>query len=484
MNPLASIEEIQQALHKKTISAKELTEEYLKTIKQRNPSLNALITITEEQALQAAAASDQRRMQGKVLPLDGIPIIHKDLFCTRGIRTTAGSKMLADFIPDYDATVIAKLHQAGMIMLAKASMDEFAMGSSNETSYFGAVKNPWNTQYVPGGSSGGSAACVAASFSPLATGSDTGGSIRQPAAFCGISGMKPTYGLASRYGMIAFASSLDQAGLFSRHAKDFASVFPVMCGHDPHDSTSANCPLPDYQGELQKSIAGIRIGLPTPYFEKLNPAIADKVREAAKLWQQAGAKIIDIELQASDWVVAAYYLIACSEASSNLSRFDGVRYGYRAKESKDIEELYCQSRSEAFGIEVKRRIMLGTYALSAGFYDAYYQQAKRARRGVLNAFTQAFKEVDVILGPTTPTTAYPLGRMLNDPLAMYQADVYTVGVNLAGLPALSLPVGLIDHMPVGAQLIGPHFSDALLIHLANEYQMRSDHHLQQPPEYQ
>lgn len=478
MNPIVTLHALQQALNDKRISALELTQECLHNIHLLNPNINAVVTSCDEEALAAAAESDARRARGEARPLEGIPILHKDLFCTRGIRTTACSRMLKDFVPTYNATIVQNLQDAGMITLGKTNMDEFAMGSSNETSIFGAVQNPWNSACVAGGSSGGSAAAVAAHFSPIATGSDTGGSIRQPAAFCGITGMKPTYGLASRYGMIAFASSLDQAGLFSHYAEDFAHLFPLMCGHDPKDSTSSPQALPDYHAPLPEKI---RIGLPRSYFADLDPAIADLIHQAAHLWEQHGAELVDIDIAAIDCAVPAYYLIACSEASSNLSRFDGVHYGYRAAHPQNLEDLYTRSRSEGFGEEVKRRIMLGTYALSAGFYDAYYQQAKRARRAIYNAFQSAWTEVDVLLAPTTPMTAYPLGKMIQDPLAMYQADIYTVGVNLAGLPALSLPVGFIDAMPVGAQLIGSHFTDPRLIQLAALFQKHSDHHLRTPP---
>lgn len=470
MNKPKSITQWAQALAQKELSAVELTQHYLKQIEALQPQINAYITVTADEALQAAAASDARRARGEALsPLDGIPMAHKDIFCTRGVRTTAGSKMLKDFVPSYDAYIVERLAQNGAVMLGKVSMDEFAMGSSNEHSYFGAVKNPHDLTRVPGGSSGGSAAAVAADMAVYATGSDTGGSIRQPAAYCGISGIKPSYGTLSRYGMIAYASSLDQAGVLAHYAEDLALVLNGMAGYDRRDSTAHPEALKRFDTELNQDLTGIKIGLPRQYFEGLNPEMAAQIEATAKAYEALGASLHELDLDTKAGI-AAYYIIASAEASSNLARYDGVRYGYRADNVKDLEALYVRSRSEGFGEEVKRRLMIGTYALSSGYYDAFYEQACRARHAILNQFKEAFQHVHVLLSPTTPSPAYPLGSKLNDPVAMFLGDLYTVAVNLAGLPALSHPCGTVEALPVGCQLIAGHHQEALLLRLAHAYQ--------------
>lgn len=476
-----SIKQLANKLAAKEFSACELTEYFIARIKRHNPSINAYITTTFDLALQQAAQSDIRRAKGEVKsPLDGIPMAHKDLFCTQDVRTTAGSKMLENFIPSYNAGIVEHLNTAGAVMTGKVSMDEFAMGSSNEHSAFGAVKNPWHTDYVPGGSSGGSAAAVAARMVAYCTGSDTGGSIRQPAAYCGLTGMKPTYGTLSRRGMIAFASSLDQAGALAHSAEDLALILNAMAGHDPYDSTSSQQTHTQFDQELGKPLTGITIGIPGAYFHNLNADMAAHIQEAAKVYEKLGAKLQDIELKHSEAAIATYYIIASAEASSNLSRYDGVRYGHRCAKPKNLQDMYRRSRSEGFGTEVKRRILIGTYALSAGYYDAYYEQARRARGAILNSFKAAFNNVDVILGPTTPTQAFKLGSQVSDPVAMFLGDLYTVSVNLAGLPGISHPVGFIDGLPVGCQLIGPHFSEPGLLNLVHHFQQHSDYHLKIP----
>ncbi|MBV7433470.1 Asp-tRNA(Asn)/Glu-tRNA(Gln) amidotransferase subunit GatA [Cardiobacteriaceae bacterium TAE3-ERU3] len=480
-----SVAELSRLLENGETTSVELTEYFLQRIEQHNPELNCFIRIEREHALATAKAADARRNEGKTLsPLDGIPMAHKDLFCTKDIPTTAASKMLDGFVPSYDATIVENLANGGAIMLGKLSMDEFAMGSSNERSYFGAVKNPWQTEHVPGGSSGGSAAAVAARLVPYATGSDTGGSIRQPAAYCGITGIKPTYGTLSRYGMIAFASSLDQPGPMAATAEDLALILNQMGGHDPKDSTSSEKTHTVFDTELGNSLEGLTIGLPTAYFNNLDPVMAERIKAVAKQYEALGATIKDVELQYSDVAIATYYLIASAEASSNLSRYDGVRYGYRCTDPKDLQDLYCRSRGEGFGEEVKRRIMIGTHALSAGYYDAYYEQARRARRAILDDFNAAFEQVDVILGPTTPAPAFKLGSKTDDPVEMFLGDLYTVSVNLAGLPAISHPAGFIDGLPVGAQLIGPHFSEPKLLNAVHQYQQHNDDHRKIPADYQ
>ncbi len=469
------------ALDTGQISAVELTQYYLDRIKQQDDTINSFITVTESHALAQAKAADAVIAANKQGPLTGIPLAQKDIFCTQGIKTTCGSKMLDNFLPPYDATVVKKLDAAGMVMLGKTNMDEFAMGSSNETSYYGAVKNPWDHSCVPGGSSGGAAACIAAGFTPVATGSDTGGSIRQPAALCGITGIKPTYGLVSRYGMIAFASSLDQAGPMAHTAQDCAHVLAAMCGYDNNDSTSLNRTCDDVTSSLDSDIKGLKVGLPKPFFDDaLNPLIAACLDEVKATLEKLGATCVDVDLPNMHLSVPAYYIVAPAEASSNLSRYDGVRFGYRCENPKSLDDLYCRTRAEGFGAEVKRRIIVGTYALSAGFYEAYYRKARRIRTLISNDFTRVFEQVDVLLGPTTPTTAFKLGEKTQDPVSMYLNDIYTIAVNLAGLPALSAPAGFISGMPVGLQLIGPAFSEAKLLNVAHRYQQVTDHHLQSP----
>ena len=433
--------------------------------------------MTDQLALTQASAADQARAKGNASLLCGVPMAHKDIFCTNGVRTSCGSKMLDNFIAPYDATVIEKFFQQHSVMLGKTNMDEFAMGSSNETSFYGSVKNPWHSDYVPGGSSGGSAAAVAAGLAPAATGTDTGGSIRQPAALCGLTGLKPTYGRVSRYGMIAFASSLDQAGPMCQTAEDAAILMNVMQGHDAKDSTSLAQPDEDFCAALTEPLSGLRIGLPKQYFpDDLDAEIASQVQDAIKLLEQAGAKIVDVDLPMTEMAVPAYYVIAPAEASANLSRFDGVRYGYRCDQPKDLHDLYTRSRAEGFGEEVQRRILVGTYALSAGFCDAYYKQAQKIRRLIKNDFNAAFQDCDVILGPTTPSPAFKLGEKTDDPVQMYLEDIFTIAVNLAGIPALSIPCGLKNNLPIGLQLIGPSFSEARLLNVAHQYQLSTEWH--------
>jgi aspartyl-tRNA(Asn)/glutamyl-tRNA(Gln) amidotransferase subunit A len=478
-----SLTELSAALAAKEISSAELTRLYLARIERLNPSLNAFITVDAEKTLAAAKAADARIAAGKAGPLTGIPIAQKDIFCAKGWKTTCGSRMLENFIAPYDATVIVKLEQeAGMVSLGKANMDEFAMGSSNETSFFGAVKNPWDTSRVPGGSSGGSAAAVAASLAPVATGTDTGGSIRQPAALCGLTGIKPTYGVVSRYGMIAFASSLDQGGVIARSAGDCALVLSAMAGFDEKDSTSLDRPAEDYRRRLGESLEGLRIGLPREFFgEGANAEVMSAVRAAIGEYQKLGAQIVDVRLPNSHLAVPAYYVIAPAEASSNLSRFDGVRYGYRAPEYADLNDMYRKSRSQGFGAEVKRRILIGTYVLSHGYYDAYYLQAQRIRRLIAHDFTAAFRDCDILLGPTSPTTAFRQGEKSADPVEMYLSDIYTIAVNLAGLPGLSLPCGFdAQGLPIGLQLIGNYFDEARLLNAAHGFQQATDWHLRRP----
>lgn len=476
-----SIAELAKALASKSISSVELTQHYLERIKRFNSKVNCYVTVTEELALTQAKAADQLRSKQAVHPLAGIPIAQKDIFCTDGIKTSCGSKMLDNFIAPYNASVIEQFNQAGMVLLGKTNMDEFAMGSSNENSFYGPVHNPWNLDCVAGGSSGGSAAAVAAGLCPASTGTDTGGSIRQPAALCGISGLKPTYGRVSRYGMIAFASSLDQGGPFAKSAEDLAWLMNVMAKFDERDSTSVNEPVPDYTQTLNQPLAGLKIGLPKEYFSaQLNPATAQAIQAAIKIYEQQGAIIKEISLPHSDLSTSAYYVIAPAECSSNLARYDGVRYGYRCQGPKDLEDLYKRSRSEGFGDEVKRRIMVGTYVLSSGFYDAYYVKAQKIRRLTQQDFAQAFKEVDVILSPTTPTPAFKLGEKTKDPVSMYLSDIYTIAVNLAGLPAMSIPVGFINKMPIGMQLIGNLFKESQLLNVAHQFQKVTDWHKQTP----
>ncbi|MCF7996449.1 MAG: Asp-tRNA(Asn)/Glu-tRNA(Gln) amidotransferase subunit GatA [Chromatiaceae bacterium] len=469
------------ALRARGISARELAEHYLSRIEQLDTKTNAYITVTAEQALAAAERADQQLAAGTAGPLTGIPIAHKDIFCTNGVKTSCGSRMLDNFVAPYNATVVERLQAAGMPMLGKTNMDEFAMGSSNETSFFGPVHNPWDLERVPGGSSGGSAAAVAAGLCVAATGTDTGGSIRQPAAFCGVTGIKPTYGRCSRWGMIAFASSLDQAGVFARSAADAALVLQAMAGFDERDSTSAKEPVPDYAAQLEDSIAGLKIGLPKEYFgEGLDPGVAASIEAAIKEYEALGASVREISLPNAPLSVPVYYVVAPAECSSNLARFDGVRYGHRCEAPKDLEDLYKRSRAEGFGPEVKRRIMIGTYVLSAGYYDAYYLKAQQLRHLISNDFRHAFEQVDVIMGPTTPSTAFALGAKSNDPVAMYLNDIYTIATNLAGLPGLSIPVAPADGMPVGLQLIGDVFQEGRLLNIAHRLQQATDWHRMTP----
>jgi aspartyl-tRNA(Asn)/glutamyl-tRNA(Gln) amidotransferase subunit A len=476
-----TIAELSHALHKREISSVELTQAYLARIKRHAVELNCYISVTTEQALAAARAADACLQGGGAGLLTGVPIAQKDIFCTKDVKTSCGSKMLDNFIAPYDATTVEHFNAAGVVMLGKTNMDEFAMGSSNETSFYGPVKNPWDLAAVPGGSSGGSAAAVAARLAPAATGTDTGGSIRQPAALCGITGIKPTYGRVSRYGMIAFASSLDQGGPMARTAEDCALLLQVMAGFDPRDSTSVESPVPDYRATLNDSIAGLKIGLPKEYFgEGLDSKVAETIDAAIKHYQKLGATIKEISLPNTHLAVPVYYVIAPAECSSNLSRFDGVRFGYRAADPKDLEDLYKRSRGEGFGAEVKRRIMIGTYVLSAGYYDAYYLKAQQLRRLIADDFKRAFSEVDVIMGPTSPTAAFNLGEKTDDPVTMYLSDIYTIAVNLAGLPGMSIPAGFVGKRPVGLQIIGNYFDEARLLNVAHQYQQNTDWHMRVP----
>ncbi|CAK0746413.1 Glutamyl-tRNA(Gln) amidotransferase subunit A [Gammaproteobacteria bacterium] len=468
MTPMKTIAELSAGLQTGQFSSRELTEETLRRVQA--DTLNAFITVTPEIALAQAEAADARRAAGESGPLLGIPIAHKDIFCTKGVRTSCGSRMLDRFIAPYDATVVTRLQQAGAVMVGKTNMDEFAMGSSNETSFYGPVKNPWDPQAVPGGSSGGSAAAVAAGLVTAATGTDTGGSIRQPAALCGVTGIKPTYGRVSRYGMIAFASSLDQAGPIASTALDCAHLLNAMAGFDPLDSTSVEKPAPDYTVGIDAPLTGLRIGLPREYFgEGLDPQVGTIVQDAIRTLEKLGAIIKEIRLPSTHLAVPAYYVLAPAEASSNLARYDGVRYGHRCDHPKDLLDLYTRSRNEGFGAEVKRRIMIGTYTLSAGYYDAYYLKAQKLRRIIREDFLRAFEEVDVIAGPTSPTVAFNLGEKTADPVTMYLSDVYTIAVNLAGLPGLSMPVGFVRGRPVGMQLISGDWQEGQLLRVAHRY---------------
>lgn len=476
-----TLTQIATALAEKQFSSREATQHFLQRIVQFDKTYNSFITVTAEQALAEADAADARRAAGKAVFLTGVPFAHKDIFCTQGVRTSCGSRMLDNFISPYDATVVAKYRAQGLVMLGKTNMDEFAMGSSNETSFYGAVKNPWNIDCVPGGSSGGSAACVAARLAPAATATDTGGSIRQPAALCGITGLKPTYGRVSRWGMIAFASSLDQAGPMARTAEDVALLLEAMAGFDAKDSTCLDREVPDYCANLNKDLTGLKIGVPKEYFgEGLNAQTAERVQAALHEYEKLGATLVEISLPHSHLAVPAYYVIAPAECSANLSRFDGVRYGYRCENPQDLSDLYCRSRAEGFGEEVKRRILVGTYVLSAGFYDAYYRKAQQARRLIQQDFVEAFKQVDVIMGPTSPSPAFAFGAKGSDPVAMYLEDIYTIATNLAGLPGMSLPCGLVDNKPVGLQVIGNYFDEARMLNVAHRYQQVTDWHTQQP----
>lgn len=476
-----TVAELARDLSQGTYSSVELTQHFLNRIKQEDTRYNSFITVTEEAALRDAKAADERRSKGEATPWTGIPFAHKDIFCTNGVRTTCASKMLENFVPPYDATVTARFRDAGAICLGKTNMDEFAMGSSTENSYFGATTNPWGDKLVPGGSSGGSAAAVAARLTPAATATDTGGSIRQPAAFCGVTGLKPTYGRVSRYGMIAFASSLDQGGTMSRTAEDSAMMLNVMAGFDPKDSTSVDQPVPDYTTNLNAPLKGLRVGLPKEYFsDQLDPVMAQAVRDAVREYEALGATVKEISLPNTHLAIAAYYVIAPAEASANLSRFDGVRYGYRCDNPKDLMDLYTRTRAEGFGSEVKRRILVGSYALSAGFFDAYYLKAQKVRRLIQQDFIEAFKSVDVIMSPSTPSPAFALGSNADDPVKMYLEDIFTIAINLAGVPAMSIPAGQIKGLPVGLQLIGNYFDEARLLNAAHQFQQATDWHTQSP----
>ncbi|MFT4824871.1 MAG: aspartyl-tRNA(Asn)/glutamyl-tRNA(Gln) amidotransferase subunit A [Halioglobus sp.] len=479
---MKSVASLATGLQQKKFSSVELTRCFLERIAAHNAQLNTFITVDEEGALASAKMADVRIAKGETTPLTGIPIAHKDIFCTKGLRTSCGSKMLDNFVPPYDATLITRFNTAGAVTLGKTNMDEFAMGSSNENSYYGPALNPWDTNAVPGGSSGGSAAAVAALMAPAATGTDTGGSIRQPAAFCGITGLKPTYGRVSRLGMVAFASSLDQAGPMAHDAQDCAILLNAMAGYDERDSTSSEHPAEDYCANLDHSIEGLRIGLPKEYFGSgLDAQTGKRIDEALKQLQSQGAKLVEISLPHSHLTIPAYYVIAPAEASTNLSRFDGVRYGHRCKDPVDLNDMYTRTREEGFGAEVKRRILVGTYALSAGYYDAYYKKAQQVRRLIKQDFMDSFEQVDIIAGPTTPSTAFPLGSKSNDPLSMYLEDVYTLAVNLAGLPGMSVPAGFVNGLPVGLQLIGKHFDESRLLNVAHQYQQHTAWHEQHPP---
>ena len=479
-----TIAELSQKLKDKEFSSVELTSHYLDRIKKYDGTINSYITVTDELAVEQAKNADSLIAKGETHPLTGIPIAHKDIFCTTGIKTSCGSKMLDNFEPPYDATVVENFANSQCVMLGKTNMDEFAMGSSNETSYFGAVKNPWAQNCVPGGSSGGSAASVAAMLTPAATATDTGGSIRQPASLCGVTGIKPTYGRVSRWGMIAFASSLDQGGVITRSAEDAAILLNTMASYDAKDSTCVDHPIDDYTANLSQPLEGVRIGVPDEYFgEGLNAGTQAAVEEAIKAYERLGAEIKSISLPHTHLSVPAYYVIAPAECSANLSRFDGVRYGHRCADPQDLEDLYMRSRGEGFGDEVKRRILVGTYALSAGYYDAYYNKAQKVRRLIKHDFVTAFEDVDVILGPTCPSPAFEFGAKGNDPVAMYLEDIYTIATNLAGLPGMSIPCGFVDDKPVGLQLIGNYFAESLLLRCAHQYQLNTDFHRQMPAEF-
>lgn len=475
-----TVAELSAALSAGEISSVELTQAYLDRIKEYNQSLNAYITVCEEGAIAQARAADEARAKGENSPLLGIPLAQKDIFCTKGVATTCGSRMLENFVSPYDATVVERLNKAGAVMLGKTNMDEFAMGSSNETSYFGPVRNPWDMKRVPGGSSGGSASAVAADLCAIATGTDTGGSIRQPAAFCGITGFKPSYGRVSRWGMIAFASSLDQAGPLAKSAEDAALMMDVIAGLDDKDSTSIDRPVEDYSASLNDSLEGLRIGIPRQHFaEGLNAEVEKSVRAALAEYEKLGASITEIDLPNNHLSVSAYYVVAPAEASANLSRYDGVRYGYRCDNPADLEDMYKRTRSEGFGDEVKRRIMVGTYALSAGFYDAYYRKAQQIRRLIKQDFNEAFKQVDVIVGPTSPHTAFELGAK-TDPVTMYLEDIYTIAVNLAGLPGISIPAAPAGGLPTGLHIVGNDFAEAKVLNVAHQLQRNTDWHKQKP----
>ena len=483
-----TVAEMARGLRVREYSSLDLTLHFLGRIERMGPALNAFVTVTADRALADARAADERLARGEGGPLTGVPIAHKDIFCTEGILTTCSSRMLSNWVSPYDATVVERWKAAGTVLLGKTNMDEFAMGSSNETSFYGPVRNPWDTSRVPGGSSGGSAAAVAACLAPAASGTDTGGSIRQPAALTNLTGLKPTYGRVSRYGMIAFASSLDQAGVLTRSAEDAALLLGAMAGFDLRDSTSVDRPVPDYAAELGRPLAGLRVGIIREFFgEGLEPAVGARVQAAIDALRGAGAEIREVSLPALPLSVPTYYVVAPAECSSNLSRFDGVRYGHRCQEPRDLLDLYKRSRGEGFGDEVKRRIMTGTYVLSAGYYDAYYLKAQQVRQLIAADFARAFAEVDVVIGPTAPTPAFGLGAKTSDPITMYLNDIYTIGANLAGLPAISIPCGFVTEggreLPVGLQLVGPHFAESRLLSVSHQYQQLTDWHRRLPAEY-
>lgn len=476
-----SLKALGQMLAKKQVSSVELTQEFLNRIDTLNPEINAYIALDKDKSLAQAKAADVRIAAGNAAPLTGIPIAQKDIFCATGWKTTCGSKMLANFVAPYDAHVISQFDAAGAVNLGKTNMDEFAMGSSNETSYFGGVKNPWDFTRVPGGSSGGSAAAVAARMCAAATGTDTGGSIRQPASLCGFTGLKPTYGVVSRYGMIAFASSLDQAGPMAKSAEDCALMMNVMAGFDERDSTSLQRDKEDYTRDLNKPLNGLRVGLPKEFFaDGLDANVAKVVESAIAEYKKLGAEIVEISLPNTGLSIPVYYVLAPAEASSNLSRYDGVRYGHRAAEYTDLMDMYCKSRAEGFGAEVKRRILIGTYVLSAGYYDAYYLKAQQIRRLIAQDFEEAFKHCDVIMGPAAPSTAFKAGEKVDDPVAMYLQDIYTISTNLAGLPGMSIPAGFSNSLPVGLQIIGNYFDEARMLNVAHQYQQVTDWHTRMP----
>ena len=480
-----SVAELSRELESGKISSVELTREFLDRIKAEDGQYNSFITVTEDLAMADAKAADEQRAAGNASVWTGVPFAHKDIFCTNGVATTAGSKMLADFVPPYDATVVANFRAAGAVCLGKTNMDEFAMGSSTESSFFGPATNPWGLnkgeRRVPGGSSGGSAAAIAARLVPAATATDTGGSIRQPAALCGVTGLKPTYGRVSRYGMIAFASSLDQGGTMARTAEDNALMLNVMAGFDPKDSTSADRAVQDYTVTLNQPLKGLRVGLPKEYFsDQLNPAMEQQVRNAVKEYEKLGATVKEVSLPHAELAIAAYYVIAPAEASANLSRFDGVRYGYRCDNPQDLNDLYTRTRAEGFGNEVKRRILVGTYALSAGYFDAYYLKAQKVRRLIQQDFINAFKDVDVLMSPVSPSPAFIQGEKTSDPVTMYLEDIFTIAVNLAGVPAMSVPAGFVGGLPVGLQIIGNYFEEARLLNAAHQFQQVTDWHQKLP----
>ncbi|HSD61342.1 MAG TPA: Asp-tRNA(Asn)/Glu-tRNA(Gln) amidotransferase subunit GatA [Burkholderiales bacterium] len=478
-----SLQRLSVLLRERKLSSVELTTEFISRIKVLNSTFNAFVTLDEGRSLEQARAADALISAGKTGPLTGIPVAWKDIFCAKGWLSTCGSRMLSNFVAPYDAHVVERFNQAGAVNLGKTNMDEFAMGSSNETSFYGPVRNPWDPQVVPGGSSGGSACAVAARLAPAATGTDTGGSIRQPAALCGISGLKPTYGVVSRYGMIAFASSLDQGGPMAKSAEDLAILLNAMAGFDPRDSTSLEREPEDYARDLERPLTGLRIGLPREYFgEGLEPGVARAVEGAVAEFQKLGAQTVELSLPNSRLSVPAYYVLAPAEASSNLARYDGVRYGYRAPDYDDLMDMYCKSRAQGFGAEVKRRILIGTYVLSHGYYDAYYLQAQKLRRLIARDFEQAFERCDVILGPTSPSVAFRLGARTADPVQMYLSDIFTIAVNLAGLPGMSIPCGFGEsRLPVGLQITGNYFREAQMLNVAHQYQLGTDWHLRVPP---